>query len=364
MRDYNAPLTIETITVEPPTGDMVRVKLVSTGICPSDAHLFVGKTKLTSFGQKMPIILGHEGAGVVESVGESVTAFKAGDHVLTNYVPECNDCKFCSSPLTNFCMKENFGTHAAIVNRKTATGESEAIGGEFGLGTFSEYVLLKQCQVVKIDKRINLQTAAIITCGVVVGYTTIIDQLKVTPRSTVAVWGVNSFGIAALAACKRAGATNIVAIDRDLKKKDLALQYGATEFLQLGHSESTGVVEHLLSKYGGAEYAIDITDSSEYHDMAIKGLAPYGAIAFAAMSPEGTTFTLSLMELFMGKKLIGGLWGNKRAVDAYDDLVEAYRSGRLDLEGMVTNRYKLEQINDAVQSVVEEKAVRSLVVFT
>lgn len=148
------PMTVESVLIDVPKDDQVRIKMVSAGICASDAHFVWGTAKLNEWpGHDVPAVLGHEGAGIVESVGEKVTDLKVGDHVLTSFMPMCRDCPYCASPLTNMCAKENLIIVGAIPNKKLANGQD--LKGLAGLGVYSEYVLVKKSQVVKVSADIE-----------------------------------------------------------------------------------------------------------------------------------------------------------------------------------------------------------------
>lgn len=355
-------MVVEEVLIAPPTGDQVRIRMVSAGICASDGHLAWGEQFLADYpGHSTPIVLGHEGAGVVESIGEKVTSVQVGDHVLTTITPACRDCENCSSPLTNLCSTQSFLHLAYVPNKKLLNGTD--VKGIGGLGVYSEYTLLRQSQIVKINRAANLENAAIISCAVATGYFAAQNQAKVQPGTTAAVWGLGAIGLNAVYGCKMAGAKNIIGIDINEDKKEVALAFGVTEFVN-PKTLDVPIDEYLKQNYpNGIDYAFDCIGNQTVIDTAHKSLSLYGTLVLVGVPPKGTSLLVDVANFLTGKKVVGAFLGGKDCQEGYTELVEMYVSGRYDVDRLVTNTFSLEQINEAFQFLKEGKCIRSLIRF-
>lgn len=357
------PLVIEDVTIDAPKNGEVRVKMVSAGICASDAHFVWGTAKLNEWpGHDVPAVLGHEGAGIVESVGPDVTNLQPGDHVLTTFMPACRDCPYCASPLTNFCAKENLIALGAIPNKKL-TKNGQNLIGLAGLGIYSQYSLLKLSQVVKINPAAPLVNSAIISCAVATGFYAARNQANVQPGTTAAVWGIGAIGINAIYGCKKAGAKNIIGVDINNEKKAIGEEFGITEFVNPNELGGKPVDQYLKEKYGGVDYALDCLGNKFVIETAYKSLSVFGTLALVGLAPSGTELVLPVSDTLTGKKVAGAFMGNKDCDSAYTELTEMYVKGEYDVDRLVTHNFKLEQINEAFQLLKEGKCIRSLIIF-
>lgn len=328
--------------------------MISAGICASDGHIKWGHMKTSN----LPMVLGHEGLALVESVGPEVKQLQAGDLVLTNIMSQCDQCKDCQDRSSNFCEKDGFQIRNASTNKKLEDGTG--VWGFCRLGVFSEYVLLKQSQVVKIDPRLNKENCCIISCAVMTGFFSATNLAKVSPNSTACVIGLGAIGLNAVFGCKFNGARNIIAIDINNSKKAIALEFGATEFVNPQELDRP-VEQYLKEKYGGVHYAIECIGNQGVMESAFKALKPTGTLALVGVG--GKTLNFPAIEMLTGRTVAGGFLGKKRSDEGFNQLGEMYLNGQYNIDRLVTHRFSLEQINDAFQLLKEGKCIRSIIVF-
>ena len=223
------PLSIETIEVAPPKAGEVRIKVNFTGVCHTDSYTLSGADPEGTF----PCVLGHEGAGIVESVGEGVTEFQKGDVVIPLYIPQCRDCKFCNNPKTNLCSKIRATQGKGLM--PDGTRRFKCNGQELyhfmGCSTFSEYTVVAAVSLCKVNPSANQKSVCLLGCGISTGYGAAVNTAGVEKGSTVAVFGLGAVGLAVLMGCKAAGASRIIGIDINDSKEEVARKFGLTEFI-------------------------------------------------------------------------------------------------------------------------------------
>ncbi|GFU86433.1 alcohol dehydrogenase class-3 [Trichonephila clavipes] len=249
------PLSIETIEVAPPKAGEVRIKIVATAVCHTDAYTLDGLDPEGVF----PCILGHEGGGIVESVGEGVTSVQPGDHVIPLYIPQCRDCKFCSSSKTNLCSKirgtQGKGVMPDGTSRFTCKGQT--IYHFMGTSTFSEYTVVAEISVVKVNSKAQLNKVCLLGCGIPTGYGAALNTANVEPKTNVAIWGLGTVGLAVAMGCKERGASRIIGVDTNPEKFELARKFGCTEFINpIDHQKPIQEVLIDLTD-GGLDYTFE-----------------------------------------------------------------------------------------------------------
>ncbi|KAK1345712.1 hypothetical protein QTO34_008176 [Cnephaeus nilssonii] len=263
--EANKPLCIEEVEVAPPKAHEVRIQIIATALCHTDAHILHPKFTKALF----PVILGHEGAGIVESVGPGVTNCKPGDKVIPLYMPQCKKCKFCLSPLTNFCAKlsqfKDPIIQQEVMEDKTSrfTCKGKPVYHFLGTSTFSQYTVVSDTNLAKIDDDANLERVCLLGCGFSTGYGAAINTAKVTPGSTCAIFGLGGVGLSALIGCKVAGASRIIAVDINSEKFAKARALGATDCLNPRDLQKP-VQEVIIDMTGGGvDFALDCAGGSE-----------------------------------------------------------------------------------------------------
>lgn len=280
-------LKIEEIQVDPPKKGEVRVKIVATGICHSDASAKAG----TIVGSVFPIILGHEGAGIVESVGDGVTAFKAGDHVIPLFLPQCKECVICKHETANFCLEfagnQTKGLMPDGTSRLSCRGKK--LMKFVGCGTFAEYSVLSEFNLCKINDKAPLNKVCLLSCGVSTGYGAAVNTAKVKNGSSCAVWGLGALGLAAVLGCKNSGASRIIAIDINSDKFAIAKKLGATEFIN-PKDIKIPIQEHLRAMTAGigVDYTFECIGNTQVMKQAFESAAiGWGVCVLIGVVPSG-----------------------------------------------------------------------------
>uniref|UniRef100_A0A8C3JIH8 alcohol dehydrogenase n=1 Tax=Calidris pygmaea TaxID=425635 RepID=A0A8C3JIH8_9CHAR len=275
--EANKPFSIEEVEVAPPKAHEVRIKIVATGICRSDDHVITGALVMP-----FPIILGHEAAGIVESVGQGVTSMKPGDKVIPLFVPQCGECSSCLSTKGNLCSKNDIGSAAGLMPDGTTrfTCKGKAIHHFIGTSTFTEYTVVHESAVAKIDSAAPLEKVCLIGCGFSTGYGAAVQTAKVKPGSTCAVFGLGGVGLSVVMGCKAAGASHIIAIDINKDKFAKAKELGATHCIN-PHDFTKPIQEVLTEMTGhGVDYSFEVIGRA---DTMVGGIA--------AHVPPPTSFT-------------------------------------------------------------------------
>merc|ERR1712137_433013 len=262
------PLQIEEIEVAAPKAGEVRVRVVATGVCHTDAYTLSGDDPEGAF----PVILGHEGAGIVESVGEGVTSVEVGDHVIPLYIPECRECKFCLSGKTNLCSKIRATQGKGVMPDGTSrfTCKGKELLHYMGTSTFSEYTVLPEISVAKVDKDAPLEKVCLLACGITTGYNAVFKTAKVEERSTVAVFGLGGVGVSVVQGAKNAGASRIIGIDLNKGKFELAKQFECTECISPADYDKP--IQEVLVEMtdGGLDYTFECIGNVNTMRMALE----------------------------------------------------------------------------------------------
>jgi S-(hydroxymethyl)glutathione dehydrogenase/alcohol dehydrogenase len=355
-------LSIEDIEVAPPKAGEVRVKIVASGVCHTDAYTLSGKDSEGIF----PVIFGHEGGGIVESVGEGVTSVQVGDHVIPLYIPECRECKFCTSGKTNLCSKirvtQGKGLMPDGTSRFTCKGQS--IFHYMGTSTFSEYTVMPEIAVAKISKEAALDKVCLLGCGITTGYGAALNTAKVEPGSTVAVFGLGGVGVSVLQGAKAAGATRIIGVDINESKYDFAYKMGATECINPKNYDKPiqDVIVELTD--GGVDYSFEAIGNPMTMRAALecchKG---WGVSTIIGVAEAGKTIETRPFQLVTGRVWKGTAFGGVKGRTELPVIVDRYLKGELKVDEYVTFTYPLDQINEAFHVMHEGKSIRSVILF-
>jgi S-(hydroxymethyl)glutathione dehydrogenase / alcohol dehydrogenase len=297
------PLSIEDIEVAPPQAHEVRVRIVATGVCHTDAYVLSGMDETKQF----PTILGHESAGIVESVGEGVTKFKAGDHVIPLFVPNCTKCRYCKNPDTNLCEEfwnhTSTGTMADGTSRFTCKGQT--VYHFFGTSTFSEYTVVADFALCKIDKAAPMDKVCLLGCGVPTGFGAAVNTAGVKPGSTAAIWGLGGVGLSVAMGCKYAGATRIIGVDPISAKFEVAKQFGCTEFVN--PKELTKPIQEVLAEMtdGGVDYSFECCGFVETMRQAFESVHKgWGVATVVGLADTRAVVSAKPFDMLMGE--LGG----------------------------------------------------------
>ena len=354
------PLSIEEVQVAPPKAGEVRVRIVATGVCHTDAFTLSGDDPEGIF----PAILGHEGGGIVESIGEGVTSVAVGDHVIPLYTPECGECKFCKSGKTNLCQKiratQGKGLMPDGATRFSQNGKP--IYHYMGCSTFSEYTVLPEISIAKVNKTAPLEEVCLLGCGVTTGMGAATNAAKVKPGDSVAIFGLGGIGLSAIIGCKMAGASRIIAIDINEKKFELAKQLGATDTInpQKFDKPIQDVIVDMTD--GGVEYSFECIGNVNVMRSALecchKG---WGESVIIGVAGAGQEISTRPFQLVTGRVWRGTAFGGVKGRSQLPDYVERYLKGEFKLSDFITHTMKLEDINEAFDLMHEGESIRSVI---
>ena len=355
----NQKWEIEEIDLDPPKEDEVLVKMTASGLCHSDYHLVTGDLPAP-----LPLVGGHEGAGVVVEVGPGVKEVAEGDHVVMSFLPACGRCKPCARGMSNLC---DLGAYLLTGAQLDGTFRFHARGQDVGqfllLGTFSEYAVVPTASVIKLDDGAPLDKAALLGCGVTTGYGSAVRTGDVQPGDTVVVIGIGGVGVNAMQGARIAGARNIVAVDPVDYKLKRSRDFGATH-VAASVDDAIPLVKDLT--WGEmANVCILTTDVAEGHYVA-QALGLVGKRGRAVITAIGratdTTVNMSLFELTMWEKQVrGGLFGSSNPRSDIFELLSLYESGQLKLDELVTREYTLDDVNQGYDDMLSGQNLRGLI---
>jgi len=356
------PLSIETIEVGVPKAGEVRIKILATGVCHTDAYTLSGIDPEGLF----PCVLGHEGGGVVESVGEGVTRVKVGDHVIPTYVPQCNDCKFCKNPKTNLCSKirstQGKGVMPDGTSRFTCQGKS--LYHFMGTSTFAEYTVVAEISCAKVNEKASLDKVCLLGCGISTGYGAVLNTAKAEAGSTAAVWGLGAVGLATIMGCKVAGCSRIIAIDINPSKFELAKKFGATEcFNPKDHTRPTQEVLVEMTD-GGLDYTFECIGNVNTMRQALEACHKgWGTSVIIGVAGAGQEISTRPFQLVTGRVWKGTAFGGYKSGDGVPRLVEDYLAGTLNVDDFITHNLPLDKINEAFALMHSGESIRSIIHF-
>ncbi|MFL6240622.1 MAG: Zn-dependent alcohol dehydrogenase [Actinomycetes bacterium] len=340
---------VETVDVGP---GLVRVKIHATGVCHSDLSAMRGILP-----QPSPLVPGHEGAGEVLEVGEGVTSVAPGDHVIICWVPPCGECRYCIGGQPNLCMT---GTMDSFINARFTVGGTPYFGMA-GTGTFAEEIVVLAAAAQKIASDVPWDIASLIGCGVTTGVGSAINTAKVVPGSSVVVFGAGGVGISVIQGARIAGAAELVAVDMVPQKLEWAKQFGASHAVT---PDDLPALSADLTGGEGFDYAFEVIGKSATIRAAWDNTRRGGTTVVVGAGAADDMVQLSALELFATeKRLLGTIYGSADVRRDYDRLIRLWRTGRLDLEGMITRRIGLDDINDALDAMLAGEVIRQVINF-
>ena len=346
------------VDLAPPRVREVLVKIAASGICASDLHVVDG-----ALPEPMPLVLGHEAAGVVVATGPEVTRVREGDHVVLAIAPSCGDCPACRRGRPTFC--EVFGAAAATGTLADGTSRLTRDGTTLhhfnSVSSFAEYAVVPETAAVPIRRDVPLETAALIGCAVLTGYGAVANIAHVQAGESVAVWGCGGVGLIALQAARMAGADPIVAVDVNPQKLELAGLLGATVLVHA--LEVEGVEAVRAAAGGGVDYAFEALGREQTIQQAWSSLAPGGTAVVVGMMPKGDLLTIDPWGFISEKNLVGCFLGRPRIEHDVPRLVDLYRAGELKLDELVSHRLRLDELGLGLERLRAGTAMRQLIVF-
>ncbi len=335
-----------------PGPDQVRIRIAASGVCHSDIHLQNG-----GLPHPLPCVPGHEGAGEVVEVGDNVSGVSEGDHVIIAWVPSCGSCAFCLGGQPNLCeahMTTAVGTPSFLVG-------GDPMFGYAGTGTFAEEVVVRAESAIPIPKDVPFDIASLIGCGVMTGAGAALNTAKVQPGASVAVFGAGGVGISTIQGARICGAADIVAIDVVEGKLDMAKRFGATH---TGTPSDVGRLSQEITEGRGFDYAFEAVGTPETIRAAWDATRRGGTTVIVGAGRMDAMVQFSAFELFYMERTIKGCWyGSANVRTDFDRLLRFWRQGTLDLEGMITRRFELSEVNEAFAAMQRGEVVRSIIEF-
>jgi S-(hydroxymethyl)glutathione dehydrogenase/alcohol dehydrogenase len=355
MRAFKTPLTIEDVTLDKPGPREVLVRTKACGVCHSDLHVVDGALPVPP-----PTVLGHEPAGVVEAVGSDVVGFAPGDHVIGCLSAFCGTCEYCTAGRPNLCGGQ--ATMRRQGEKPRLSQKGQPINQFAHLSAFAEQMLVHENALVKINPEMPLDRAALIGCGVTTGLGAALNTAQVRAGSTCAVIACGGVGLAAVQGCRIAGAGRIIAVDTAPWKLELARQVGATDGVDASKGDPVAQVMELSQ--GGVDYAFECIGLPATCRQAV-GMARKGGTAiFVGVVPFGTNVELPGLDIVLSeKRILGSMMGSNRFRTDMPRYVGLYLDGRLQLDEMISDRLKLDEVNTAFEKIRQQTAARSVLVF-
>jgi S-(hydroxymethyl)glutathione dehydrogenase / alcohol dehydrogenase len=352
--EFKKPLVVEDIEIDSPGKGEVKVRMAATAVCHSDLHLFAG-----DFAPDLPVVGGHESAGYVEETGEGVTSVKPGDPVIVSTVVGCGKCDPCMMGLPHLCvLRDRLNNKSHLRNKKGQILTTMSM-----IAGFSEKSIVTESQLTKVPEDFPLDRASLLSCGFITGYGAVVNRVKVLPSNSVVVIGTGGVGLSAIQGAAVSGAYPIIAIDTLDNKLAAAKIFGATHIINAKNEDTVKTVRDLTNGWG-ANYVFSTvaTDTVIRQSVAMSGRR--GTVVIIGVPSRGATFTLSVFDLMDSEKTITTCFmGSANMKLDIPKLVSLYNAKKLKLDELITSRYPLSQINEALESLEKGKALRNVIVF-
>jgi S-(hydroxymethyl)glutathione dehydrogenase / alcohol dehydrogenase len=360
LEEFGAPLAVQEVDLADPGPGEVLVRLVACGVCHTDLYTASGADP----SGYAPAVLGHEGGGVVERVGEGVSSVAPGDHVVTLFSPQCRECRHCLSPRTNLCLaireQQNRGYLPDGTTRLSRDGEP--IRHFMGTSTFAEYTVMPEIALARISPEAPLDRACLFACGLSTGLGAAMFTAGVEAGSTCVVFGAGMVGLGAVAGCRLQGAERIICVDLSEDRLELARGQGATD-TWIGGPD---VVERVLEETGGfgADYTIEATGNVAVMRQAVESARMgWGLCTVAGVAGKGETLDIVPRYLITGRRVAGSSFGGVKGRDQVPQLVQRWLDGDIDVEPFVSHRITLDEVNHGFELMEAQNGIRSVIEF-
>ena len=359
MYEHNQPVVVEELDLEEPKANEVLIRTAASGVCHSDLSVVTGAIYYDD-----AVVLGHEGAGVIERVGEQVTDFKQGDHVILSFVSYCGDCTMCR--MEKVCLCESYDVPYGVQldgTYRLYNSSGEAIYQMARIATMSEYMVVPQQNLVKIEDHYSLEQAVLVGCGVTTGVGAVLNTAKVEPGSSVAVIGTGGVGLNVIQGAVLAKAEKIIAVDIAEKKLDFAKSFGATEVVNAAENDPVEAVRELTDGRG-VDYAFEVIGNPETIKQAYRMVRTAGTAVVVGIAHHQKEFCIPAQHLvFTEKRIIGSFYGSCQPRVDMPKLLQLYTEGKLKLDELITKYYRLDEINEAFSDMKAGENARGIIVF-
>jgi S-(hydroxymethyl)glutathione dehydrogenase/alcohol dehydrogenase len=360
LEEFGEPLAVQEVELTEPREGEALVRLVACGVCHTDLYTASGVDP----SGYAPTVLGHEGAGVVESVGPGVTLVEPGDHVVTLFSPQCGECVHCRDERTNICLaireQQNQGYLPDGTTRLRRDGEE--IRHFMGTSTFAEYTVMPEIALAKVDREAPLDRACLFACGLSTGLGAAMNTAKVREGSTCVVFGAGMVGLGAVAGCRLQGAERIICVDLSAERIELAKGQGATETMEGGDD----VVERILetTEGFGADYTFEATGNVGVMRQAVEAARMgWGLCTVAGVAGKGETLDIVPRFLITGRRVAGSSFGGVKGREGVPKLVDRYMAGEIDVDAFISHRIALDDVNRGFELMEAQDGIRSVIEF-
>jgi len=360
LERFGEPLVVQDVELAAPRAGEALVRLHACGVCHTDMYTASGVDP----SGYAPCVLGHEGAGVVEAVGEGVTSLAPGDHVVTLFSPQCGECVNCRSGKTNICLaiREQQGKGYLPDGTTRLSREGEQLRHFMGCSTFAEATVMPEIALAKINPEASLDAASLFACGLSTGLGAAMFRAQVEPGSTCVVFGLGMVGLGAVVGCRLRGAERIVAVDRSEQRLALARRHGATD----AWLADEGIVERMLEETGGfgADFTFEATGLVGVMRQAVEAARiGWGVCCVTGVAGKGETLDIVPRYLITGRKVMGASFGGVKGREQVPQLVERYLAGDIDVDAFISHRIPLEDVNRGFELMHRQDGIRTVIQY-
>jgi S-(hydroxymethyl)glutathione dehydrogenase/alcohol dehydrogenase len=360
LEGFGAPLEVQELDLGEPRAGEALVRLVACGVCHTDLYTASGADP----SGYAPTVLGHEGAGVVERVGEGVRDLAPGDHVVTLFSPQCRECVHCLDPRTNLCLaiRDQQGLGFLPDGTTRLSRDGEPIRHFMGCSTFAEYTVMPEIALAKVSPEAPLDRAALFACGLSTGLGAAMNTAKVEPGSTCAVFGAGMVGLGAVAGCRLQQAETIICVDLSDERLELAKGQGATHTLEGGSDAVDQILE--LTEGFGADYTFEATGNVAVMRQAVEAARMgWGLATVCGVAGKGETLDVVPRFLITGRRVAGSSFGGVKGRDQVPQLVERYLAGEIDVDPFLSHKLTLDEVNRGFELMEAQDGIRSVIDF-
>jgi S-(hydroxymethyl)glutathione dehydrogenase/alcohol dehydrogenase len=360
LEEFGEPLVVQDVDLAPPREGEVLVKLHACGVCHTDLYSASGADP----GGYCPCVLGHEGAGVVEALGPGVTGLSQGDHVVTLFSPECGQCVNCKSGKTNICLaiREQQGRGYLPDGTARLSRGGSPLRHFMGTSAFAECTVMPEIALAKVDREAKLESICLLACGATTGLAAALWKAEVEAGSSVAVFGAGLVGLGAVAGARLRGAERIFVVDPSRQRLELAKRWGATDLLE----PHEGIVQEIVDATGGfgADYTFEATGLVSVMGQAVEtARMGWGLCTVLGVAGRGEKLEIVPRFLITGRRVQGGSFGGAKGRTHVPQLVDMYMRGELDLDGFVSHRITLDEVNRGFELMHHQNGIRSVILF-
>jgi NDMA-dependent alcohol dehydrogenase len=359
LEAIGAPFVVENLDLAGPERGEVLVRLVASGVCHSDWHLVTGATR-----HPLPVVAGHEGAGIVEAVGDGVSRVQPGDHVILSWAPDCGHCFFCLRDEGHLCdtFLDPIWAGTMLDGSPRLSRNGAPVYHYCGLAAFAERTVVPQESCVPIRSDVSLEVAALVGCAVATGVGAVLYTADVRPGSSVVVYGCGGVSLNAIQGAALSGARTIIGVDTLPSKLEMATQFGATASVLAGENSRAEIFS--LTGGRGADYAFEAVGVPAIQEEALRAIRPGGTVVLVGLSSVNEATNLPGAYIARQEKTVrGSYYGSVNARRDFPLLLEMYLAGKLNLDDLVSRRYALQEINEAYRAMLDGEVARGLIVF-